>query len=118
MQKITVHGRTVAAAAAAAATPTGCSPDSGNELPSKDVMADKQKQQQKQQKQQQKQKQQKKTKKQQYSEAEESLTPLFFPGGDRVTRVSWPLLFLDVYQQMEGCTSMHLLSQVGGWVSE
>lgn len=58
-------------------------------------------------------KKQKKKKKDKYSEAESGDEACLFPsGGGGVTQDTWPLLFLDVYRQLEGCTSMHLLSQV------
>ena len=57
----------------------------------------------------------KKKKKSKYDEADNSYVALF--AGETVTKSSWPLLFLDVYQQIEGCTSMHLLSQVASWTT-
>jgi hypothetical protein len=99
MQKIVVHSKACAAGSLPVAVPSENAkrPQQGRKKTKEELKADKLK---------------RKMKKEKYSEAEESNVPSFFEGKTAVGADTWPLLYLDVYQQMEGCMSMHLLSQV------
>jgi hypothetical protein len=99
MQKIVVHSKACAAGSLPVAVPSENAkrPQQGRKKTKEELKADKLK---------------RKMKKEKYSEAEESNAPSFFEGKTAVGADTWPLLYLDVYQQMEGCMSMHLLSQV------